>query len=93
MSENTLTLEDLRGCLETAAPLELQGMRLLKERPHLMMTVIHPIPRQQVVEAVTEIVAYTERCRAAASQLANLSPIPLLTVNLLEFGLVRRMAA
>ena len=86
MSENTLTLEDLRGCLASAESIELQGMRLLKERPHLMMTT-HPIPRHLVVEAVTEIVAYTERCTAAARQLANLSPIPLLTISLLEFGL------
>ena len=86
MSDTRLTLENLRGCLASAAPLELQGMRLLKERPHLM-TATYPIPRQQVVEAVTEIVAYTERCTAAARQLANLSPIPLLTLSLLEFGL------
>ena len=86
MSENMLTLENLRGCLASAAPLELKGMRLLKERPHLM-TASHPIPRHLVVEAVTEIVAYTERCTAAARQLANLSPIPLLTISLLEFGL------
>lgn len=80
------TLENLRGCLVSVAPLELHGMRLLKERPHLMTTT-HPIPRQLVVEAVTEIVAYTERCRVAAHQLAALSPIPLLTVSLMEFGL------
>jgi len=86
MSENTLTLEGLRGCLASAEPIELQGMRLLKERPHLM-TATHPIPRHLVVEAVTEIVAYTERCTATARQLANLSPIPLLTLSLLEFGL------
>jgi len=86
MSENTLTLEDLRGCLASAESIELQGMRLLKERPHLM-TASHPIPRHLVVEAVTEIVAYTERCTAAARQLANLSPIPLLTISVMEFDI------
>jgi len=86
MSDTTLTLEDLRGCLASAESIELQGMRLLKERPHLM-TASHPIPRHLVVEAVTEIVAYTERCTAAARQLANLSPIPLLTISVMEFDI------
>lgn len=86
MNVNSVHLGELHVCLTGLPPLELQGMRLLKERPHLM-TATHPIPRQLVVEAVTEIVAYTERCRVAARQLANLSPIPLLTLSLLEFGL------
>lgn len=86
MAPAAVTLEDLCGCLTSAAPLELKGMGLLKERPHLLLGG-QLIPRDQLVEAVTEIVVYTGRCRDAARQLADLPPIPLLGVNLWEFGL------
>jgi len=79
-------LEDLRACLTTVAPVELLGMGLLRQQPHLIGTP-PSIPRSVLVEAVTEIVAYTGRCAAAVRQLANLTPIPLTTASVLEFGL------
>jgi hypothetical protein len=36
---------------------------------------------------VLELVAYTDACQRAAEQLRMLTPIPLTTVDLLEFGL------
>jgi hypothetical protein len=39
-------------------------------------------PRQ-----VTEIIAYTGRCTAAAQRLRDLSPVPLTIVVISEFGL------
>jgi hypothetical protein len=39
------------------------------------------------VDAVTEIIAYTERCAATARHLARLTPIPLTTISLVEFAL------
>ncbi len=45
------------------------------------------IPRETIAEAMTEIVGYTERCRQAAQQLAKLTPIPLTTFSILEYGL------
>ena len=86
MTPPAVTLDDLRGCLTSIAPLDLKGMRLLKERPHLLLGG-QLIPRGELVEAVAEIVAYTGRCRDAARQLADLPPILLLGVNLWEFGL------
>jgi hypothetical protein len=79
-------LDELRHCLLSSAPVELKGMGLLREQPRVI-TGSARLPREALVEAVTEIVAYTGRCAAAASQLANLTPIPLLTVRVLEFGL------
>ncbi|MBK8027660.1 MAG: hypothetical protein IPK19_41345 [Chloroflexi bacterium] len=79
-------LDDLRACLESVAPVELKGMRLLEAQPHLIAGTAR-IPRADLVEAVTEIVAYTGRCAAAARQLASLPPVPLLTVSIPEFGL------
>jgi hypothetical protein len=81
-----LRLEDLRACLASTAPVELLGMGLLRQQPHLMAAA-PPIPRPLLVEAVTEIVAYTGCCAAAARQLANLTPVPLMTASILEFGL------
>ena len=40
-----------------------------------------------MVEAITEITAYTERARRMGEALANLAPIPLLTQSVLEYGL------
>lgn len=79
-------LDELRHCLLSIAPVELKGMGLLREQPHLI-TGTARIPRETLVEAVTEIVAYTGRCAAAARQLANLTSIPLLNASVLEFGI------
>ncbi len=78
-------LDELRHCLLSIAPVELKGMGLLREQPHLI-TGAARIPRETLVETVTEIVAYTGRCAAAARQLTNLAPIPLLNASVLEFG-------
>jgi len=86
MFGSPLGLDDLRACLASIATVELKGMGLLREQPHFIAGSSR-IPRPQLVEAVTEIVAYTGRCATAARQLANLTPIPLLTVSILEFGL------
>lgn len=79
-------MDDLRGCLASVAPVELKGMRLLETQPHLIAGTAR-IPRAELVEAVTEIVAYTGRCASAARQLASLPPVPLLSVSIPEFGL------
>ncbi len=79
-------LDELRHCFLSIAPVELKGMGLLREQPQLI-TGTARIPREALVEAVTEMVAYTGRCAAAARQLANLTPIALLIVSVLEFGL------
>jgi len=81
-----LGLDDLRACLAGIAPVELKGMGLLREQPHLIAGA-SSIPRQRLVEAVTEIVAYTGRCAAAARQLANLTPVPIRTIGIVEFVL------
>lgn len=81
-----LGVEDLRACLAAVAPVELLGMRLLTQQPHLI-AVPPSIPRDLLVDAVTEIIDYTERSAAAARQLAHLTPIPLTKASVLEFGL------
>lgn len=93
MFDAGLTIESLRDCLAGLPPVELKGMVLLKERrphgqffPQLEGGQIG-IAREIIAEAVTEIVSYTERCRRAAQQLAKLTPIPLTTFSILEYGL------
>jgi hypothetical protein len=81
-----LTFDMLRGCLPDLSPLELKGMGLLREQPRLI-TGAATVPRAQIVEAVTEIIAYTGRCAAAARGLASLTPIPLMNAIVWEFGL------
>ena len=78
-------LDELQLCLLSIPPVELKGMGLLREQPHLI-TGTARLPRETLVEAVTELVAYTGRCAAAVRQLTNLTPIPLLNASMLEFG-------
>lgn len=80
-----MSQDDLHQCLVSIAPVELQGMRLLKERPHVL-SVSHPVPRQQLVEAVIELIAYTDHCSEAAHKLAGIGPVPLKAVSVVEFG-------
>ena len=85
MLQVTFALNELVSCLASTPTLDLKGMGLLREQPHLLSGTAR-VPRPQLVEAVTEIVAYTGRCGAAARSLANLTPIPLLSLNIGEFG-------
>ncbi len=86
MSGSTTKLDELRACIESTAPLELKGMGLLREQPRLIAGPAS-VPRAQIVEAVIEIIAYSERCAAAAQGLATLTPIPLMNAVVWEFGL------
>ncbi|MFZ2880442.1 MAG: hypothetical protein WA009_12950 [Phototrophicaceae bacterium] len=85
MSANLMSQADLQRCLASIAPVELLGMRLLKERPHVLSP-SQAIPRQQLVEAVTELIAYTDQCSEAARKLAGIGPVPLKAVSVREFG-------
>ncbi|KXK49204.1 MAG: hypothetical protein UZ13_03239 [Chloroflexi bacterium OLB13] len=86
MSATLMSQDDLHLCLASIAPVELQGMRLLKERPHVL-SASKAIPRPQLVDAVTELIAYTDQCAAAAHKLAGIGPVPLKAVSVLEFGI------
>ena len=86
MPDFLFEIDDLRACLSAIAPVELKGMGLLREQPHLIAGAL-PIPRSQLVEAVTEIVAYTGSCAAAARQLADLTPVPVLSLSVWAFGI------
>jgi hypothetical protein len=80
-----LTHDDLRVCLAAAAPVELLGMTLLRQgSPHLLSA---DIPRDVLKEAVTEIIAYTQRCTAVAHRLRDLSPIPLMNLTFAGYAL------
>ena len=86
MDNVSFALNELVSCLTSTPPLDLKGMGLLREQPHLLSGTAR-IPRPQLIEAVTEIVAYTGRCAAAAHNLANLTPVPILSVSIGEFGI------
>lgn len=81
-----ISLETLTDCLTSIEPANLQGMRLLKACPTATGLFPQNIPRATVKEAVIELVQYTETCNATARRLSNLAPVPLLTIEQLEFG-------
>ena len=87
-----VTLQSLRDCLSEVRPVELKGMALLKERrpqgqffPRIGEE--SSLSREIVAEAITEIVAYTQRCRLAAERLSDLTSIPVTAFSALEYGL------
>ena len=84
-----LTADSLRDCLAGLPPVDLKGMALLREcRPAgQFFPPVSAVPRATIVEAVTELVAYTERCRRALEQLMTLTPIPLTAFSIVEYGL------
>lgn len=86
MFNTGMNVDILRDCLAAIAPVDLLGMRLLKACPQ---PGLYPadIPRDTLKEAVSEIVEYTGRCIAVAQRLSHLTPIPLTTIDILEFGL------
>jgi hypothetical protein len=86
MFDSGMTAESLRECLANVPPVKLLGTELLKT--HRPQSGIFPadVPRDQIKEAVTEIIAYTSRCATTAKQLSHLAPIPLTTICV-EFGL------
>jgi hypothetical protein len=86
MALPSFTKDELHQCLATITPVELAGMRLLKERPHFLFA-SQAIPREQLIEAVTELIGYTDRCAVASSKLAGLPPVSLTAATVLEFGL------
>jgi hypothetical protein len=97
MIDAGLTVSGLRDCLAGIPPVELKGMALLREaksheRPPQGQFFPQPagepgIPRAAIVEAVTELIAYTERCQRATQQLVTLAPIPLTAFSILEYGI------
>lgn len=83
---NTIDLAILSSTFADLPPLDLIGMRLLRDQP-LAIFGQAAIPRETLVGAVTEIVAYTERCAAAARSLAHLTPVPVTSVSIWEYSL------
>lgn len=81
MAAVTSTHDDLRLCLAAIPPCQLLGMTLLKQGCPL------DVSRDVLREAVTEIIAYTGRCAAAAHHLRDLSPVPLTTIVFAGYGL------
>ena len=89
MFDAGLTLTSLRECLAQIEPVQLLGMELLKQhstRPHGHWFPVG-IPRNQLVEAVTELVSYTRRCAYAAEQISQLTSVPLTSIPITEYGL------
>ena len=89
MFDAGLTLTSLRDCLAQIEPVQLLGMELLKQHSSHPQGHWFPIgiPRNQMVDAVTELVGYTRRCAYAAEQIKQLTSVPLTAIALLEFGL------
>ena len=72
----------LLSVLGSVAAVPLQGLALM-EHPSLLT----PVHRDRVREAVIELIAYTNRCTQAVERLRDVPPTPLMTVITVEWML------
>lgn len=86
MSDVQFTNVDLRECLMALPPVDLLALRLLSEQPQILVST-NGVARDQLIQAITEMVQYTQTSTAMAEQIGTLPPIPLLDTPILEFGL------
>ena len=66
----------LLSVLRSVAAVPLQGLALM-ERPSLLT----PVHRDRVREAVVELIAYTNRCTQAVERLRDVPPTPLAVIT------------
>lgn len=86
MSQSRIGAECLRDCLAATPPADLLGMRLMRARSQLGFYPAE-VPRETLIEAVSEMVAYTQRCTTAARRVSRLASMPVTNLTALEFGL------
>ena len=72
-----MAANDLRDLLLGLPELTLIGTALLAETPSVGFFPADGLPREMLRSAVAEMVAYTDRCGAAARRLRGLTPIPV----------------
>lgn len=86
MSHAGMTVDTLRDCLLNLPELELLGMKLLQDSPHVGFFP-SDVPRDTLKTAVVEIIDYGKCCQRVAQGLSELTPISLRGVDLWEYAL------
>ena len=79
MGDGVMILDGLCECLRMTEDVDLLGMRLMQAYP-LSHLGAQQIPREQLKEAVIEVIDYTTRCQQVADRLRQLEPIALTSV-------------
>lgn len=70
---------DLRECLLALPPVDLLAVTLVQQDQNL-------VTEAQLIEAVKQLMSYTERCQDATERLNDVRPIPVLAITIGEFG-------
>ena len=84
------SLDTLTDVLNDLPPLELHGMHLLKQvRPTAgsffpSLTGIH---RDELRQATSELITYTNHCHQMGYRLSDLQPVPITSFIITDFGL------
>lgn len=83
-----MTTEYLVECLRQIPPVELKGLELLR-RLRLQTGEWFPTGASsgEVIEATTQLIAYTQACSTAANRLERLTPVLLTDISVVEFPL------
>ena len=78
---------DLATCLGDLAPVQLDGLELLKQLRPVTGTWFPQVSPEVLTRATTQLIEYTQSCRATMRTLQGLPPVTLNRLPCLEFAL------
>ncbi len=82
-----MTSLELVSCLGNLDPVQLDGVELLKQLRPLTGTWFPQVSPDVLTKATTQLIDYTQTCRATLRMLQSLPPIIVTTIPCLEFCL------
>lgn len=82
-----MTSQQLVNILGGLEPMELKGLALVRECQPAPGQWFPKAPLDKVIEATLEMADYAIAANRIANKLAQLKPVPVRTVSVLEFGL------
>ena len=82
-----ITSLELASCLGEAAPVQLDGLELLRQLRPLTGAWFPQVSPAVLTQATTQFIDYTQACRSTMRLLQSLPPVTLTTLPCLEFPL------
>ena len=83
----SMTSLDLGSCLGEVAPVQLDGLELLRQLRSTTGVWFPQVSPDVLTKATTQFIAYTQACRATMQMLQSLPPVTVTAVPCLEFCL------
>jgi hypothetical protein len=84
---HNITSLDLASCLGEVAPVQLDGLELLKQLRPLTGSWFPQVSPEVLTQATTQFIEYAQACRSTMRLLQSLPPVTLTTLPCMEFPL------